>query len=170
MFATIPGLIAEFGSLFGSVGSDTSSTSRTSAFTSATPFISQHPWFGRGFGTFLPSSYFFTDDQYLLSLLEIGLVGLAALAALFVTGWMAARNARRLSADPVVRDLAQTLAACVAVPAVAWATFDATSFPMAAGLTFLTLGMSRRGVAAGPDPDARRGQRRGAASAPAATT
>ncbi len=141
MFATKPGLIAEFGSLFGSVGSDTSSTSRTSAFTSATPFISQHPWFGRGFGTFLPSSYFFTDDQYLLSLLEIGLVGLAALAALFVTGWMAARNARRLSTDPVVRDLAQTLAACVAVPAVAWATFDATSFPMAAGLTFLTLGM-----------------------------
>ena len=140
MYATIPGLLGEFRSLFGQVGSDTSSTSRTGAFSSAQPFIQEHPWLGRGFGTFLPSTYFFTDDQYLLSLIEIGFIGLLALLGLFITGWMCARNARRLSTDPEIRDLGQTLAACVAVPTVAFATFDALSFAQAASLTFLIIG------------------------------
>jgi O-antigen ligase len=140
MYASIPGLIGEFRSLFGQVGTDTSSTSRTSAFSSSVPFISQHPLFGRGFGTFLPATYFFTDDQYLLSFIEIGAVGLLALLGLFITGWLSARNARRLSTDPETRHLAQCMAAAVAVPPVAFATFDALSFAMAAGLTFLMLG------------------------------
>ena len=140
MYATIPGLLGEFRSLFGQVGSDTSSTSRTGAFSSAIPFIQQHPWLGRGFGTFLPATYFFTDDQYLLSLIEIGFIGLLALLGLFVTAWMCARNGRRLSTDPETRQLGQILAATVAVPAVAFATFDAFSFAMAASLTFLMIG------------------------------
>jgi len=140
MYATIPGLLGEFRSLFGQVGSDTSSTSRTGAFSSAIPFIQQHPWLGRGFGTFLPATYFFTDDQYLLSLIEIGFIGLLALLGLFITAWMCARNARRLSTDPETRQLGQILAATVAVPTVAFATFDAFSFAMAASLTFLMIG------------------------------
>jgi len=140
MYATIPGLLGEFRSLFGQVGSETSSASRTGAFSSAAPFIQEHPWLGRGFGTFLPSTYFFTDDQYLLSLIEIGVIGLLALLGLFITGWMCARNARRRSTDPEIRDLGQTLAACVAVPTVAFATFDALSFAQAASLTFLIVG------------------------------
>jgi polysaccharide biosynthesis protein PslJ len=140
MFVSVHGLLGTLGSLFTQVGSDTSSASRTSAFGSSAQFISQHPWFGRGFGTFLPAIYVFTDDQYLLSLVEIGFVGLAALLALFITGWMTARNARRLSSDPETRHLAQCLAAAVAVPTVAFATLDSLSFAMAASLTFLILG------------------------------
>jgi len=140
MYASIPGLLGEFRSLFGQVGTDTSSTSRTGAFSRAMPFVSMHPWLGRGFGTFLPATYFFTDDQYLLSLIEIGFIGLFALLGLFITGYMCARNARRLSTSPEARDLAQTMAAAVAVPIVAFATFDATSFAMAASLTFLIMG------------------------------
>jgi hypothetical protein len=140
LFVSSHGLLGELGSLFTQVGSDTSSTSRTSAFGSSAPFIAQHPWFGRGFGTFLPASYFFTDDQYLLSLIEIGVVGLICLLALFATGWLAARNARRMSSDPQTRHLAQCMAAAAAVPAVSFATLDALSFAMAASLTFLILG------------------------------
>jgi len=140
LFVTVHSLLGELGSLFTQVGSDTSSASRTGAFGSAVPFISQHPWFGRGFGTFLPSTYFFTDDQYLLSLIEIGFVGLIALLGIFVTGWMTARNARRVSSDPEARHLAQCLAASIAAPTVAFATLDALSFAMAASLTFLVLG------------------------------
>ncbi len=140
LFITSHGLIGELSSLFTQVGSDTSSASRTSAFGSSMPFIAQHPWFGRGFGTFLPASYFFTDDQYLLSLIEIGFVGLIALLVLFTTGWMTARNARRMSSDPETRHLAQCMAASAAVPAVSFATLDALSFAMAASLTFLILG------------------------------
>jgi O-antigen ligase len=140
MFVSVHGLLGTLGSLFKQIGGDTSSASRTNAFGSSATFIGQHPWFGRGFGTFLPATYFFTDDQYLLSLIEIGIVGLIALLALFVTGWMTARNARRMSSDPETRHLAQCLAASVAVPAVAFATLDALSFAMAASLTFLILG------------------------------
>lgn len=140
MFVSVHGLLGTLSSLFTQVGSDTSSASRTGAFAASAPFIGQHPWFGRGFGTFLPSTYFFTDDQYLLSLIEIGVIGLVCLLTLFATGWLAARNARRISQDPETRHLAQCMAASAAVPAVSFATLDALSFAMAAGLTFLMLG------------------------------
>jgi O-antigen ligase len=142
LWLTVPGLLGTVRDLFLAVGNgtDTSAASRSSAFDSALPFISQHPWFGRGFGTFLPQTYFFTDDQYLNSTIEIGIVGLAALLGLFVSGWMAARNARRLATDPSDRDLAQCFAASTAAAAIAFSTFDALSFTIAAGLTFLLLG------------------------------
>jgi polysaccharide biosynthesis protein PslJ len=140
MFATIPGLLGTFSSLFAQVGSDTSSTSRTGAFSSAIPLVTQHPWLGMGFNVFFPQTYFFTDDQYLLSLIDTGILGLLALILLFVVGWHTARAVRRVSTDPEIRDLAQCLAASVAASAVSFATFDATSFYIASGLTFLIIG------------------------------
>jgi O-antigen ligase len=140
LFATKPGLLGEFRSLFLQVGSDTSSASRTGAFSASLPFIMQHPWLGRGFGTFLPATYFFTDDQFLLTLIETGVIGLTALLALFITGWLTVRSARRMSKNPEVRDLAQTMAATVAIAAVSFATLDELSFAIAASLTFLIIG------------------------------
>jgi polysaccharide biosynthesis protein PslJ len=137
----IHGLLSTFLNIFSNSGSAQASTqSRTNAFSSAGPYIAQHPWFGRGYGTFLPQTYFFTDDQYLNSIIVTGVVGLLALFALFVTGWMLARNTRRLTADPETRDLAQCFAASIAVAAVSFATYDALSFTISAGLTFLLLG------------------------------
>lgn len=140
MALAIPGLFGTFRSLFAEIGTDTSSTSRTGAFSSALPFIEQHPWLGHGFGTFLPQTYFFTDDQYLLTLIETGFVGLAALLTIFATGWVTARRTRFLTNDPETRHLAQCLAASVAASAVSFATLDAFSFMLISGLTFLTLG------------------------------
>jgi polysaccharide biosynthesis protein PslJ len=135
-----PGLLGTFRTLFATLSGDTSTTSRTGALSMASPFVSQHPWFGRGFGTFFPATYFFTDDQYLLSLMEIGVVGLLALLALFITGLVTAQRVRRATTDPEMRDLGQSLTATIAVSMVAFGTFDALSFNMAAGLTFLLLG------------------------------
>jgi len=140
VWATVHGLVGTITSLFVNAGSDTSTTSRTGAFSAAAVFVGQHPWFGRGFGTFLPQTYRFLDDQYLGSLIETGIIGFLVLLALFVTGWLAARNARRVSNDPESRHLAQCMAASVACAAVSYATYDALSFPMGAGLTFLLLG------------------------------
>jgi hypothetical protein len=140
LWLLVPGLAGTFRTLFATLAGDTSTTSRTSAFSTAMPYISQHPWFGHGFGTFFPATYFFTDDQYLLSLIEIGAVGLFALLALFVTGLVTAQRVRRMTKDPEMRDLGQSLTATIAVAMVAFGTFDALSFNMAAGLTFLFLG------------------------------
>jgi polysaccharide biosynthesis protein PslJ len=138
--AVIPGLLGTLRNLFLEIGSDSSSQSRTAAFGHAAPLISAHPFFGQGFGTFLPNVLFFTDDQYLNSLIEIGVVGIIAILTLFITGWLLARSVRRVSGDAEIRHLAQCLAASVAVMFVCYATFDAFYFPMAAGLTFLILG------------------------------
>jgi len=150
----IPHLARAFATLITGISGDSSTLSRTAAFSSAVPFIGQHPWLGTGLGTFYPQVYFFTDDEYLLALIEIGVVGLAALLLLLATGWVSARRARRASADPEVRELAQCVAAALAVSAVCFATFDALGFPVAAGLTFLVLGCSgallRLARAAGP--------------------
>jgi O-antigen ligase len=140
-FITIPGMLGTFAGILSNNGAVTASTqSRTNAYSSAAPFIAQHPWFGSGFGTFPPRTYFFTDNQYLNSTIVMGFVGLLALVGLFVTGWMTARKTRQLSTDLETRDLAQALAASIAAAAAAFATFDALSFDIATGLTFLVLG------------------------------
>jgi len=135
-----PGILTGFGSLFGQLGTDQSSISRTGAFSAAAPYIAHHPWFGQGFQTFFPQTYFFIDDQYLTSLVETGIAGAIALAALFATGWFTARSARLATADAQARDLGQCLAAAVAAAAVSFACFDALSFSIASGLCFLLLG------------------------------
>ena len=140
MFVSVHGLLGTISGLFLNVSSDTSTTSRTGAFSLAAPLISSHPWFGIGFGTFMPQTYFFTDDQYLGTLIETGIFGLAALLTLFATDWCVARGARRISTDLEMRHLGQCLAASAATAAVTFATFDAFSFVMAAGMTFLLLG------------------------------
>lgn len=136
----IPGMLKTFSGLFLAIGSESSTVSRTSAYASAVPLVEQHLWFGTGFGTFLSSVYFYTDNQYLNSLIEIGVVGLLALVALFVTAWSTARRARAIATDLETRHLAQCMAASCAVAVIGFGTFDTLYFPMAAGVTFLTFG------------------------------
>ncbi len=138
--AMVPGLVGTIRNLFLQIGNDGDTTSRTSGLSAAGGFIAQHPWFGRGFGTFVPQVYRFLDDQWLGSLIETGIIGFLALMALFCTGWSLGRRARRAFPDIESRDLAQALVASVAVAAVTFATFDALAFPMATGVTFLLLG------------------------------
>ena len=136
----VPSVLKVFSELFGQLGNDQSSKSRSGAFSAALPYIAHHPWLGQGFHTFFPQIYFFVDDQYLTSLIETGAVGLAALVCLFVAGWVTARRTRFITTDPQGRDLAQSLAASVAAAAVCFASFDGLSFSIAAGLYFLLLG------------------------------
>jgi O-antigen ligase len=135
-----PSLLTSFIGLFGQLGSDQSSKSRLGAYAEAGPYIAHHPWLGQGFGTFFPQIFFFVDDQYLSSLIGTGVIGLLALIALFVTGWFTARSVRHAATDSRTRDLAQSLAASMAATAVCFATFDALSFSIAAGLCFVLLG------------------------------
>jgi hypothetical protein len=62
--------------------------------------------------------------------------------AMLVTAFVAAVRARRLTTDPAVRDLCQSIAGAVAAAGVSLALFDALSFPMAAGLLFLVTGLA----------------------------
>ena len=89
-----PGLLGTIRALFLSFFVDPSITSRRDDYAYVGEFIGQHPVFGRGYGTFLPESYDFLDNQYLLSLVETGIVGVVALVAVF------ARRLRPGDRDP----------------------------------------------------------------------
>jgi O-antigen ligase len=140
LWVALPRMVGLFYQLFSHIGNESSSQSRILAYSASAPFIAHHPWFGQGFQTFLPLKYFFVDDQYVTTLIETGFAGFLTLLALLATGWFVVRHARRRTTDPGRRDLLQSLAAAVAAAAASFATFDAFSFEIAAGLTFLVLG------------------------------
>jgi len=141
MWVSVHGLVGTITNLFTNIGNDTSTQSRSNAFAAAGVYVSHDPWLGRGLGTFLPQTYFYIDDQYLTSLIETGVVGLIALLAIFITGALTARRARGLALEPRDRDLGQCLMACMVIAAVSFFTYDALSFSMDSGLTFLVFGL-----------------------------
>ncbi|MBT2450733.1 O-antigen ligase family protein [Streptomyces sp. ISL-43] len=137
----VPGLIGTITTLFASFlsNSDSSTQARTVKYSAIVPYLEDRPLFGRGLGTFTPDLYFFTDNQYMLTLAEMGLLGLVALFALFLTGIHQGGAVRRLAACESDRELGQAFFASALVALVSAATFDALSFPMFAGMFFLTI-------------------------------
>lgn len=138
----IPGLIGTITTLFATFinNSDSSTQARTVKYSAIVPYLEERPLFGRGFGTFTPDLYFFTDNQYMLTLAEMGLLGLIALFTLFITGIHQGGSIRRLARTESDRELGQAFFASALVALVISATFDSLSFPMFAGMFFLTLG------------------------------
>jgi hypothetical protein len=137
----VPGLVGTLLSLFSNLSGDPSIQHRTEDYARADIQIVQHPWLGKGFGTYLPNKYGPLDNQYLGTLVETGIIGLAALAFVLIAGAYAAIQVRRVTRDPVLRDLAQALLASLSVIMVADATYDAFGFIMATGICFLLVGV-----------------------------
>ncbi|MGW2269567.1 O-antigen ligase family protein [Streptomyces yangpuensis] len=137
----IPGLIGTITALFASflTNSDSSTQARTVKYSAIVPYLDERPLAGRGLGTFIPELYFFTDNQYMLTLAEMGFLGLVALLFLFLTGIHQGGAIRRLAAGESDRELGQAFFASALVALVVSATFDALSFPMFAGMFFLTI-------------------------------
>jgi O-antigen ligase len=127
--------------LFTNIGGDQGVTSRTESYGVAVAYIAQSPWFGRGIGTFLPTYRIF-DNQYLLSLVEIGVVGVVTLLIMIMTALWCTFQANRRSGATSVRQMSVGLAASVATGAVCLALFDGFSFPMMPGLWFLMIGLA----------------------------
>jgi O-antigen ligase len=136
------GLITVFANLFSGIfnGQDSSVNARTADYSGVAQYIGERPIFGRGFGTFLPQLYRFTDNMYLLSIVTIGLVGLLAVVFLFIAGIQSAVFGRRRTTDPRRRDIGQALVASMVVALVTSFFFDSLTFPMFSGLFFLLLG------------------------------
>ncbi|NUT70601.1 O-antigen ligase [Pseudarthrobacter sp. C4D7] len=134
----VPGMMGTLLNLFGE--HDPGVDSRTDSYTVVWSFWQLNPVFGRGFGTFLPA-YRILDNQYLLTLVETGALGLAAFAGVAATAVVVAIKAGRRSTQPLFRSLGPGLAASVVAGAVLTGFFDALSFPQAAGVLFLVLGL-----------------------------
>ncbi|KAA2261211.1 O-antigen ligase family protein [Solihabitans fulvus] len=140
MRLAIPGLVGTLYSLFANLNNDVSIQHRTKDYAPAAIEISRHLWLGRGVGTFLPEKYDWVDNQYLMTLIENGVLGVAAFALVLLSGAYAVLRVRALTDDPIVRDLCVSLLASLAVIMVASATFDLLAYSMVTGLAFLTVG------------------------------
>lgn len=136
-----PGMSGNMLKLFVGFGDDGSIESRTGSYAIVGQFVERSPWLGRGGSTFLPS-YRILDNQYLLTLIELGLVGLLVLVGLFATAFLCARAARIAADTPARAEISQAIAAGVAAAAVGFATYDGMSFPLGTGVLFLMLGLA----------------------------
>jgi hypothetical protein len=103
---------------------------RTNDYDAVRPDVFTHPILGRGFGTYSPARYRILDNQLLGLLVQIGVLGLLAYAAVMVTVLLVARDAIR-SRDPLRAPPALVAAAAAAVFLVVSQLFDVMAFPHA---------------------------------------
>lgn len=141
MVVVTPNLLDSIVRLFTGAADDPSVTSRTDSFALASETIARYPLFGRGLGTFLPK-YRILDNQYLLLLVTIGIIGTLAFVALGLTAAILMARLRAIVRDDATRDLAIALAAAVCAGFGCLLMFDAFAFPMTTGTLFLILGMA----------------------------
>ncbi len=138
MYMVVPGMASTILAMF--TEHDTSVTSRTDSYGTALSFISISPLFGRGFGTFTPS-YRIVDNQYLLSTIEIGIVGLVSLLALVITAMIKPlKHGRSWTTQPMC-GLGPALFASMLAGGMILAFFDAFAFSQACGTIFMVIGL-----------------------------
>ncbi|MGW0808385.1 O-antigen ligase family protein [Nonomuraea sp. NPDC002799] len=135
-----PGLLGTIFGLFDNFFNDSSIDYRTHDYAFAGQEISKHLWLGRGTGTWYAPKYQVFDNQYIQGAIDTGLLGVTAFLGMFVCAFVCALRARYLSADPDVRELGLTIAACLVAPVLGAATFDLLSYAIVTGLSFLLVG------------------------------
>lgn len=140
IYLLVPGMIGTLRGLFSSFGQDPSASSRTDSYQAAGMFIARNPIFGRGFGTFLPQ-YRILDNQILLTIVEIGAVGLCALLGVIVTSMAIVQTSRKRFPDRLLQKVGPALAVSVGTGTLIMAFFDVFSFRMSVGTFFLIVGL-----------------------------
>lgn len=167
VFMTSHGLIGTFASYFS--GHDGNSIGhRTNNYPYAEQLIRQAPLFGHGGSTHVNdtasvlSSIHVFDNQYLTTAVELGLIGVLVLAALFLVPAITALKARKRSTNAELRLLCAAVAGSALAAGVCSAFFDSFSFPMfynvfalVAGLAGACWRLAQRERAASTPPTAR---------------
>lgn len=111
----------------------------------------ERPLGGQGLGTYLTPAQPFLDNQYLLTTVESGILGLAAFIAILVVPlWSMLRvwRAKTVFPTPVGRDLTWALGTAILVCAVSFGTYDGLAFPQFSGVTLLLIGLAAGTLAA----------------------
>ena len=138
----VPGLLGTLFKLFANAADDPSVQGRTQDYPLVWLEVANHPWFGRGFGTYFPDRYILLDNQYLGTLVENGYIGLACFIGLMLAGVAAAVRTHVGRRSPMLRSLGGALFAAILVGAAGAATFDMMGFPQAALLLAGQIGLA----------------------------
>jgi O-antigen ligase/polysaccharide polymerase Wzy-like membrane protein len=142
IFVTSHGLLGTLNQYFFAGSSDNSIAHRLNNYPYVESLVRQAPWFGQGGGT-----YYFTtqvnilDNQYLTTAVELGLVGVCALAFFLLWPAAAALSARKLALTDSTRDLCAALAGAELAAVLCSGTFDSLSFPLFVNTQALIVGL-----------------------------
>lgn len=143
LFVAIPGMVS---TLFGTAtagSSDPSITARTDDYPLAWTLLVQRPVFGHGPGSWMPvNAMDIFDNEYLLTAVTMGVVGLAGLVVYLLVPALASILAARCAPDPELRLLAGSVAAAMCVALVSSAAFDSMSFKTFALLVPIFVGLA----------------------------
>ena len=136
LFLSVPGLMGTFAEALTAGGKDPSISTRTNNWPRVVGFFEDRPWLGKGPGNYLPeNALHILDNQYLNTLVTMGVVGLLGLCCYFLFSCISAVMAAQSARSSSLRSLAGAVAAGAAVATVCSFTFDSLSFPVFA-LTF----------------------------------
>lgn len=145
--------------------SSASSEGRTEDYKAVGPDIHARPVLGRGYGTYDPLKYRFIDNQYLLMLIETGVIGTGIYVLLILLVVRVAHPAIR-GWDPIRGPPALAAAAAAVAFGISNLLFDVLAFPhvpylfgFAAGLG-IACGYEQRMAAPATAADKRRSRRR----------
>jgi polysaccharide biosynthesis protein PslJ len=139
--ASSPGLVRTLFRLFEDPSTNPAFTVRADRYPLVFHYVAQRPWLGRGTGTWVQPQYQVLDNQWLDTLLTNGIIGVAALAALHLTGIVLAGMALRRSRLAEDRHLCAALISTQVIGLTVAGTFDSLSFSTYAVILALTLGL-----------------------------
>ena len=136
-----PGLLGTIRALFVHLDDDPSIDGRTADYDFVFRAFQEAPLFGRGYFTWVPMYFRTLDNQFLVLLLELGLVGSFVFVGLIAIGVYSGFSCRSRT-DERGSNLGLAVAAGIFGIAVSFATFDTLAFRQATGIMFLLLGMA----------------------------
>lgn len=140
----IPGLVGTIFSLFRDFGQDDSIKGRLEDYDAIGEFAEGHAIFGRGPGTWVTAEldYFTLDNQWLLTLLELGLLGVVACAAIYLSGIICGFRAAQLAPTSESTSLIKALTGGIVGALGASFTFDSIAFTGHMAITFVFIGVA----------------------------
>lgn len=129
-FVAVPGFVSTITGAFTAGTSDPSLSTRVNNYPRVEALVQQHPWTGQGPATYISTNALeILDNQYLHTLVEMGLIGFVAFLMLVAAPVFCAVHVGVSTADPAFRCLAGAVAASGTVALITSATFDSLSFP-----------------------------------------
>jgi hypothetical protein len=136
-----PSLVRTLTRLFDNPSSNPAFTVRQARYPLVWHYVAQRPWLGRGTGTYLAPQYQILDNYWLSYLISNGIIGVAVLAGMHLTGVVLAFKAMRRATEPEVKHLAACLIATQLTALVVAGTYDSLSFLDYAIVVAFTLGL-----------------------------
>jgi len=135
-----PGVLGTIKSLFLNLDNDPSVQDRIERSGYVFNLWAQRPWVGRGAGTMIPEEYILLDNQWYVTLLAGGIIGVGGLALFFLVPYLMGRSIRLRGDDQETRHLAQALAVAMPIAVLVSGTFDSFSFVTFVGVIFIIIG------------------------------